>query len=428
MLSSNQQKTWFKLDNAAKIFPAITKNEITSVFRLSVELKETIKIGSLQKALEKVILRFPYYKVQLRIGFFWYYLEDNPAPVKVILDNGKINSAFSVMHNYQYLFRVLARRNQISVEFLHILTDGTGALEFLKCLMATYVELCNQKISDWHTIIKPWEVSDPEEAEDGYFRYFNKAVPGTGKISKAFHLPSKTSIKKQYSVIQAITSSKEIIEIAKKYQVSVSVFLTSVYLFSLQAIYLDMPESQKRKAKKIIRIQIPVNLRKIYPSKTMRNFSLYIMPEIDLRLGEYSFDEILKTVYHYMHILTDRRQINKMIVRNVGPEKNIFIRIIPVLLKNILLSAVYRSFGIQLYSGVLTNLGKVELPEELSSKINFFSFVAPPPAKELKVNLAVISYGDLFVMNFGNNSISNELEKRFLNFLTSMGLKIKLKQ
>ena len=54
------------------------------------------------------------------------------------------------------------------------------------------------------------------------------------------------------------------------------------------------------------------------------------MPEIDPRLGEYSFEEITRIVHHYMQLETDKRQIMRIIRRNVGGEKNLMVRAIPL--------------------------------------------------------------------------------------------------
>ena len=41
-----------------------------------------------------------------------------------------------------------------------------------------------------------------------------------------------------------------------------------------------------------VKVLIPVNLRKIFNSGTLRNFVLYASPSIDPRLGEYTFEEL----------------------------------------------------------------------------------------------------------------------------------------
>ena len=54
-----------------------------------------------------------------------------------------------------------------------------------------------------------------------------------------------------------------------------------------------VPSPRRRKYVKLL---IPVNLRKIFPSKSLRNFVLYVNPELDPRLGDYTFEEMEKMV------------------------------------------------------------------------------------------------------------------------------------
>lgn len=158
----------------------------------------------------------------------------------------------------------------------------------------------------------------------------------------------------------------------------------------------------------------------------MRNFSLFVMPEIDLRLGHYTFDEIIKTVYHQMQLETDEKLVNKIIARNVGSEKKLFVRSIPLFLKSFILNLKYYSLGTSQYSGVITNLGRTIFPSAQSEYIDYFIVTPPPPNKKLKINCGIIGFNDKLVLSFGNITKSKELEKRFLKFLVDQGIKVKL--
>ena len=132
--------------------------------------------------------------------------------------------------------------------------------------------------------------------EDGYKRFFRKKIPPPGKLTKAWHLPFNLNEKPRLKVIRSEIALDKLLEIARSNNVSVTEYVVSVYLFSLQKIYLEEKEKVKKQNRGVLRIEVPVNLRKKFPSKTMRNFSLFVLPEIDLRLGVYTFQEILKIV------------------------------------------------------------------------------------------------------------------------------------
>lgn len=417
------EKFWLPLDNAAKIYPAIISDELTAVFRISAVLKDRIKINNLIRAAETLEERFPYYKVKLQKGFFWYYLEYSDRKVKIEFERQIPCRKFKAGG---LLFRILAVRNRISIEFSHILTDGSGALEFFKSLLAVYFRECGIGIPPDFKFHKPGDTISEEEYEDSYNRYFKEDIPSMLKQSKAFHLPFSLKAVPRFEVLNAIISVSEIKKRAVEKGVDITVYLTSIYLSVLQDIYENLkPRSRKRKHKQL-RIQVPINLRNIYPSASMRNFSLFVMPAIDLRLGHYTFDEIIKTVYHQMQLETDEKLVNKTIARNVGSEKKLLVRSIPLFLKSFILSLKYYSLGTSQYSGVITNLGRTILPPAQSEYIEYFIITPPPPNKKLKINCGIIGFNDVLVLSFGNITKSKELEKRFLKFLIDQGIKVKL--
>ncbi len=413
---------WLRLDNVAKIYPAIKDRELTSVFRVSVELKERIKAKQFLEAVNALEERFPYYKVKLKTGFFWYYLEPGNLPIPVVPDHGMPCRAFD---KQELLFRVLAKENMISIEFSHILTDGTGALEFLKKLLLIYFEKCFLNLSPGLSFHDPEEMPLKEEYEDAYKRYFKKINVRPLKMPRAFHVPFRLKESPRFDVLTAIVSLEDILKKAKEHEVSLTVYLTAVYLHSLQLIYEQQTSFRKRTANKIVRIEVPVNLRRIFPSRTMRNFSLYVMPGIDLRLGHYTFEEIIQIVYHQMQLETDKKLISKMISRNVSREKNPFIRVVPLIIKSFIVSKLY-NLGTKQYSGVVTNMGKIDIGPEINELINQFIFIPPPPNKILKVNCAVAGFGNKLALTFGNITTSKELERQFLTFLTAQNIPVKL--
>ena len=69
---------WRRLDNSAKIYPLSTGRKYSTVFRLSVLLKENIKPNVLQDSLNETLEKYKSFKVRLKKGFFWHYLENNP--------------------------------------------------------------------------------------------------------------------------------------------------------------------------------------------------------------------------------------------------------------------------------------------------------------------------------------------------------------
>lgn len=413
---------WLRLDNAAKIYPAVQSKELTAVFRITVVLEEAVKIKLLFESLSVVEPNFPYFKVKLKAGFFWYYLEHYNEPVTVEFDNGIACRAFD---KDDLLFRVLIKNSSISVEFSHVVTDGTGAFEFLKTLLFAYFEKCKVIIPANQQNELNAEDIDNEKFEDAFNRYYKNVKSPQKKLADAFHIPFKLNKTPRFELIKAVVPLDIISAKAKEYQVSLTEYLAAIYIYVLQDIYYQLPKSKKRKSDKIIRIQVPINLRKMFPSATMRNFSLFVMPGIDLQLGLYTFDEIVKTVHYQMRLETDPKLINKNISRNVGGEKNPIVRAMPLFFKSLILTRIYAS-NTKNYSGVVTNYGKVDFSPEINSRIKEFIFTPPPPNKILKINCGAIGFENKLVLSFGNITVSKEFERKFMLFLMSHGIHVKI--
>ena len=423
-IGSSESKNWLRLDNAAKIFPVISNSVRTSVFRLSIELNDAVKIKELQQALDESLKEYPYFRSQLKKGFFWYWLENSEAKPLIQFDQGPPSRAFKVAHRNHLLFRILAKEKMISAEFMHVLCDAGGGMQFLQAIVRKYGNLCGWELSEDTTNHTP---DNPKgQMEDSYKKYFNKYLPKPAGLSKAYHLPFKIGKKPVLKVTCFETSTTELIKASKKYKVSLTEYLASVYLHVLQSFYLKSSPKEQRKNNSVLRIEIPVNLRNIFPSNTLRNFALFIMPEIDPRLGAYSFEEITQVVHHYMQLETDKRQIMRIIRRNVGGEKNLMIRAIPLFLKIPVLFVAFSLFGPNLYSGLITNFGRSNLPEAFAPYVNRFRFYPPPPDKKIRVSMAMISHGEKLVFSFGNLTNTMKFEQEVIRFLRDEGLNLKI--
>lgn len=421
-VASYGRRFWLTLDNAAKIFPAIISDEVPAVVRLTAVLKEPVKIKPLLKAVLYCEQRFPYFIVQLKEGFFWYYLEHLPKHIPVLADTGALCRKFS---RKELLIRVLVRNKKISIEFSHILSDGGGGFQFLRTLLVEYSKACGANPLVDHSIRASHLPIDEQEYEDAYKRYFKEEIPPMIRRSKAFHLPFALNRKPRYQQTTHLISLQQIKQVANAKGVSITVFLVAAYLFVLQEIFEALPLQRKRNKYRPLRVQVPVDLRNIFPSKTMRNFSLFVMPELDLRLGHYTFDEVLKTVFHQMALESDEKLINKNIARNVGSEKKIYVRGIPLFIKSAVLRMKSYSLGASQYSGVVTNMGAIQLPDETAELIDYFIAIPPPPNKALKLNCGVVGFGDHLVLSFGNITKSKEFENKYRQFLSSQGVIMK---
>jgi NRPS condensation-like uncharacterized protein len=292
-------------------------------------------------------------------------------------------------------------------------------------LIFEYLRLLKGVEEEPDDIFRPNQVVDDEEYEDAYKKNYDKTFPSFERSSRALHLPYKIEKKGIYHIITGIMPVKEILRISKEYNVTLTEFIAAVYIDTIQEVLFSFPEKKRKKLLKPIRLMVPVNLRRIFPSKTMRNFVLYVTPGIDPRLGKHSFEEIIKEVYHYMRLEVNDKYIQKQIRRNVRGELHPLVRIIPLFIKRLGSRAIYNGMGQNYYSGILTNLGKVTFPENLKDEILNFQFM-PAPNASTKTSSAIVSYGDMLYMNFGRVVKETDVERVFFSKLKKMGIDVKI--
>lgn len=414
----HQRKRWYRLDSAGKIFPAIVTNRMTTVFRLSATLYEAVSPSRLQRSLDLTIPRFPAFQVRLRSGIFWHYLQENRLAPVIQEERYAPCRPMHYRRDRDFQFRVLYFGNRISVEFAHVLSDGTGAQEFLLSLLENYLE-SKEPLNKMITFNSE---PNPEEWEDAYLRYYNSEIPSPRPALGAYHLPKPLIVDQQCRIITGKVSCKELKETAKAAGVTITEYLVSTYLAALQDLHRDNP----RRARLLpLRIMVPVNLRSFYPSTTLRNFFLTVLPGIDLRLGEFSFQEILETVHHYMQVEVNEKYINQQIRQIVGGIKQPFVKYLPLIIKAPFEKLIYRHIATRRHSGVLTNLGLIRLPESAASQIARFDFI-PNPNPVTKSNMGVISYGKWTTITFGTLSKYRDVEKLLFTRLKKAGISVSI--
>ena len=408
-----------KLDNAAKIYPAITGSELTGVFRISIHLASPVILPALVKATEETARIFPMFSVELCKGFFWYYLEYNGKPPRILADRGPRCQPFPRAIRGELVYRVLVRNNCVSLEFFHILTDGGGAFFFLKTLMNFYF-LHAYGITD----IPFPEVSKgppPGSSDDLFPGLYKKGLPMPKVLPRAWHLPYRIRRAPRFRVTDFEIPAADLSSTAKQNNCTITEYLASVHLFTLQELRLENGKGSPH-----IRVQVPFDLRRRYGANTLRNFSLFAFPEIDIRLGHYTFEEILAQVKITMQIMTDEKMIRQVISRNVSQEKNPLIRMIPLFIKSPLLRFVYNRFGPSQFTSTITNMGKVTPSGPAAELMKAMSVTPPPPHSAIKITAGLVTLGINTILSFGSLTDNTELERRFVKSLTSAGLHVKL--
>ena len=412
-------KRWFKLDNAAKLYPAVSNDRWSSTFRVSAELTEEVDPERLQKAVNRVLPRFPSLKVRMRTGFFWYYLEENRAALTVRPDQGHPCMPFRFHQDNGYLLRVFYYRKRISAEFFHALTDGTGGLTFLKTLTVEYLRQGGKRVAFDQGAVDPRTPPSASETEDAFMTTAWPKIRVSRRESRAYHFSATPEIPHTLHLIAASMPGEMIHTQAKALGVTVTEYLASVMLY---VACRDQAMNQHRKLLPV-RISVPVNLRAFFPVRTLRNFSTFVNPGIDPRLGDYSFEEIAREVHSFMGYQLNPKLLSAVIATNVADEKNVLIRLAPLAIKNLVIGSIFRRAGDQLVTATLSNMGKTGIPTGGEGLIRFFEFHLGSPAAHL-CNCAALTTGDAMRLVFSSNIREKTLPREMLRFLVEAGIPV----
>ena len=417
-----QQNEWYQMDLSAVVYPTLQRRDFSSVYRLSVVLKEKVNPQILQKAVDMSMNRFPTYKVAIRKGIFWRYLEPNNRPGPFVMKDIK-NPCMPMpfKSNNRYPVRFYYHEKRIAFEAHHSLGDGTGGMYVLQTVLAVYLRLLGNKIPTGGFVLDINAKPDLEELEDAYIRYASAKVCPPRIGEKAYRVCGTKEPFYTLNIIDGIISVQEVKKVATLYHVTITEYLNAVLLYALlQKQTMDEPYKLRP-----VKIAMPVNLRQFFPSKTLRNFITMVYPCIDPRLGEFSFEEIVKHVHNFMRYHINEKFMRGDITTNYATRTNPAIRVAPLFIKDIVVRQYYRMVQDKNSSAGLTNMGVMKVSQEMKQHIERFDIYMGQPFSS-RTNCAIISYEDILTINFASSIKEADVEKFFFQKLVQDGIHVKI--
>ena len=416
---AHKKLRWMALDNSAKIYPAARRRNWTNVFRLSATLDEDVDKEILAAALDITVRRFPSIAVRIKTGMFWYYLEEIPKAPEIMEENAYPLSRMFFDDMRKCAFRVIVYKKRIAVEFFHALTDGNGALVFLKTLVAEYVKIKHRiDVPCENGILNTLEAPRAEELEDSFLK-IDSPVHASRKDSVAYKLDG-TPEKDGYMTNTAfIFDSNELYVKAKSYGVTVTAYVSAL----LAKACLDVQKIQVKNPKwrKPVKIIVPVNLRPMFKSETLRNFVFISTPGVDPRLGEYTISELCSIFTNQMKLQITEKNFASRISTNVQSEKSMILKLAPLFLKNIVMKLIFNSVGDRTGCFTLSNLGIVKLPEALEAHVKRMDFVLGAQTYGA-YNVGLLTYAGKANLNMIRNIKEPILERAFYEVIKGEGL------
>jgi NRPS condensation-like uncharacterized protein len=425
MSNASHHDELLPLDNSAIIYPPTVARFNTHTFRLSMDLTIPVTPHRLLTSLEHIIDRFPYFSVSLHRGFYWYYFLPHHAPLAVYPETPY---PCAYIHRKTgangYLFKVQHTEHRIAVEFFHALTDGTGGLIFLKSLVAEYLRLSGYQVAPDDQVFLPHSPVAPEEKEDSFERFYKPLKSVFGSETTAYHMKADDDLTDDIQVISARIAIADLKRLSASYQVTITEYLVAELIDALQRIQEKQIPSLRRR--RPIRISVPVNIRKVFGSQSLRNFTLFIVVGIDVRLGHYDFSEILNQVMHQMRSEVNAKTLSRQVARNVAGRRHPAIRYAPLVFKNPFMKLLSDHYGDAIYSSTISNIGNVQLPDGMKEVVKRLDFYLSP-SKTNKVSWAAIGANGYLSLNCTSIfAHKTDFEREFLTALVAKGLAIEV--
>ena len=388
---------------------------------MSVTLDQEVSRRLLNQALQNIIGRFPGFTYTLGQGFFWWYLHRlNNIPVA-----GRDNTMniFSIKDNGGYMFRAGCTGNKITLDIFHALTDGHGAMTFLMSLTAEYLRLkegITPEYGGW--VLNPAEEARPEELEDG-FDSFSGLKGNLDNERKAWHIPGT---KEPFDVLhntRVSISTESLAQKSREYGCTITELLTSLMLAALQD---TRNVSGTRAQNGNLKVEVPVNLRKMFGKKTLRNFSSYVHLGFDASKGDWTLPEIIKTVHSQKEEFVSKSPLTTRVAANVALEDNLAVRCIPRFIKKPIINLINSLKGDRYCSYTLSNIGEIKLPDEMAAHVRDVDFLLGR-ARGKSGSCACASFGGRLNLNFTRKIAQSEFERRFVGWLDKVGIDASLR-
>lgn len=424
MIKDTRYIDWFKLDNAAKIFPAVSNKKETNTFRVQFALVEAVDPELLQLAADAIIERYPMFKVRLKVGFFWSYFDYNSSPFYVEPLPTQVCGQLSPKENNGYLFKIYYRNNLIALEVFHSLSDGSGAVTLMKSLVYEYLSLKGYKLTPDNLILTRDSLPTIEEYEDSHGTYYNAKNRRHVPEKKAFGIKGTPIPDGHIGLISGTLSTKEVVDLARRNQATVTEYLAAVMMYMIFITQIKYREHLKANQKPV-KLFIPVNLRKHFPSQTLRNFTNFVKTDMVMARPDISLEEIMQLVKEQFKKGMTKEELIRKMSENVAFEKNVLLRVTPYFLKRYMLKIGYQIMGLSLNTMSFTNIGRIDLPESMKPYIDNVS-AAVYSGKFNTLNVAITSFEDKFKITFTRSIIETTIEREFFRFFTSMGMHLEI--
>lgn len=401
-----ERNNWYKLDNVGKLYSSLKGLKKPNVFRFSVTLKEEIDELTLLEALKETLIVFPMFNVSLKQGMFWYYLEETNIKPTVKPEKLPITERLYT-NSDDVLYRVNYYKNRINLEVSHILADGKGTTDFFTTLVSNYISM-KYDIKLEEEIASSFE----DKTEDSFDKYYKKTKIRAYREGKIYKYKNK-KLKNRTRFMEMHMNVKDVLVEAHKYDATLTSLLLGVLIYSVK------PEMKMKDRNKVIKVEVPVDLRKFYKSKSTKNF--FGMTSVSYKFGDKNptLEEVVKDIDKQLKENLTEEKLGERMNLMIALEKNILMRSVPVVLKDIVLMFIDR-FILGKPTTVLSNVGIIKFDKAVEDYIEDVNILNSTESFQF----VITSFKDNLSIGISNIYKSNNIIKNFCRHFANEGIEV----
>ncbi len=385
--------------------------DLSSVFRISANLKEPVDQELLHRALLLTLPEFENFRVKLRKGFFWYYFETNDRDPVIEKEQSAPCRFIDPHRAARFPFRVSYFGNRINFEVFHGLTDGLGALRFASRLTEHYLELKK----NLPVITEEKEFSPLKE--DDYLRYYRKLPKRHYESEPALQVSGEFLPFDQMGILKGTLQVANLKAQCRKYGVSITKYLAAALLWSV-----IRTETDGKNLKKSAALNLPVNLRSFFDSETLANFFAVVNISWPKGRAPENFREVLTNVSRQMDEQIVKERLEETISYNVSNEKKWYVRAIPLFIKHLAMELIFLRTS-RAHTMTFSNIGPAKIREDLREDVEDFELLVGASPKQ-RMKCGAVAYDGKLCLAFTSAMAENRLPEVFFRFLEDQGIPV----
>lgn len=406
--------SWMKIDTASIMFTCLSSKKWGRTFRVSANLKTgDINPDLLKRAVSDLRPRFPSFYSTLKKGFFWNYQQCVTSLPEIREEHSKILLPITYRNDTTPDFRVLYHKNRIAIETAHHISDGKGMGEYFNALLERYVELCDNSEAEY-------AFEKVESTENAFTKHYIKGgEKADGSTIKAYQIEG--TIEPGFvQLIFLYTPIEELLKKAKEKSMTVTEYVAA-------ALILGTLRHAEKPIELPISIAIPVNLRRFFPTESLRNFTIQtdIVFEPKGRT-DYTFDEVCDSIKGQLKKKLEKSELQKALNRYGSLTTNPVLRVVPNFIKlPVMRKMQHKSHAAN--TTILTNTGDSGMNESLRNRVERVEGVnGDTSGYGLISTCSALTYNGLFTMCFSVCSHDTSWPMHCVRALTELGLDVRI--